>query len=114
MVAGAGDESMNTNDNQKPTARAATASRLLENDKVRVTEWRFRPGDATGFHRHELDYVVVPISTGRLTLIEASGERHSAELSHGVPYYRDAGVEHDVLYEGDGEFAFVEIELKPR
>ena len=27
----------------------------VDNDRVRVTEWRFAPGAATGWHRHEFD-----------------------------------------------------------
>ena len=42
----------------------------LENETVRVTEWRFAAGAATGYHRHEYDYVVVPMTTGRLLLEE--------------------------------------------
>ena len=34
----------------------------IDTDEVRVTEWRLRPGDATGFHRHDFDYVVVPLT----------------------------------------------------
>ena len=33
-----------------------------DNDRVRVTEWRFGPGEETGWHRHELDYTVVPLT----------------------------------------------------
>lgn len=32
----------------------------VDNDRVRVTEWRFAPGAETGEHIHEMDYVVVP------------------------------------------------------
>ena len=46
---------------------AATPTQLIDNERVRVTEWRFRPGEATGWHRHEFDYVVVPVTTGQLT-----------------------------------------------
>lgn len=92
----------------------ATATVLVENEKVRVSEWRFRKGEATGYHRHEYDYVVVPLVTGALTMLSDRGERSEAALTAGSPYYRDAGVEHDVLYEGDGEFAFIEIELVGR
>ena len=28
---------------------------------VMVTEWRFAPGAATGWHRHEFDYVITPV-----------------------------------------------------
>jgi quercetin dioxygenase-like cupin family protein len=84
----------------------------IDNERVRVTEWRFAPGAATGWHRHELDYVVVPLTTGQLLLEEPEGER-IAELSLGVPYFRQAGVEHDVVNPNSFEFAFVETELKP-
>lgn len=85
---------------------------LIDNDKVRVTEWRFAPGAATGWHRHEMDYVVVPIMDGRLELLTAGGQSSFAELELGKPYYRDAGVEHDVVNANAYEFAFIEIERK--
>jgi quercetin dioxygenase-like cupin family protein len=83
----------------------------LENDRVRVSEWRFAPGAATGHHRHQFDYVVVPLATGSLMLEEDTGERE-AKLVLGQSYYRPAGVEHDVINQNAGEFAFIEIELK--
>ncbi len=89
----------------------ATPTVRIDNDRVRVTEWRFARGAATGWHRHEYDYVIVPLTTGSLVLEEQDGERRS-ELTAGVPYFREAGVEHDVVNGSDGEFAFVEIEIK--
>ncbi len=88
-------------------------SRLqIDNDRVRVTEWRFAPGAATGFHRHEFDYVIVPMTTGRLKLIGPDGAVSYGALSAGVPYARQAGVEHDVVNDTDAEFVFLEVELK--
>lgn len=84
---------------------------FIDNERVRVTEWRFAPGAATGWHRHEMDYVVVPMMDGMLKLVEAAGER-IAELKAGVPYTRLAGVEHDVINANDYEYAFIEVELK--
>jgi len=84
----------------------------IDTDRVRVTEWRFAPGAATGFHRHELDYVIVPMTTGRLKLVGADGAQSFGELSAGVPYARQAGVEHDVINDTAAEFVFLEIELK--
>ena len=89
----------------------ARATVLIENDRVRVTEWRFAPRAATGWHRHEYDYVVVPLTSGRLLLKTAEGEQY-ADLTRGVPYFRNVGVEHDVINANDGEFVFVETELK--
>ncbi len=83
----------------------------VDNDRVRVTEWRFAPGAATGWHRHECDYVVVPMTTGKLLLKEGDGERY-AELTAGVSYSREVGVEHNVINANDYEFVFVEVEMK--
>jgi len=89
----------------------AVATVRIDNPEVRVTEWRFRPGAHTGHHRHEYAYVVVPLVSGALAAIGAAGETTSA-LRVGEPYYRDAGVEHDVSNPNAFEFAFIEIELK--
>jgi len=83
----------------------------VDNARVRVTEWRFAPGAATGWHRHEYDYVVVPLLDGSLKLLEGGGER-IAQLKKGVPYFRNVGVEHDVVNANDFEYAFIEVEIK--
>lgn len=83
----------------------------FENARLIVTEWRFAPGAETGWHRHGLDYVVVPQTDGQLLLESADGEA-TAELRAGVSYFRSAGVEHNVINPNDHEFVFVEIELK--
>jgi quercetin dioxygenase-like cupin family protein len=84
----------------------------FENDHLRVTEWRFAPGAATGYHRHGYDYVVVPIVDGELELVGPDGGRSRAQLRQGISYFRHAGVEHDVINAGGGIMTFVEIELK--
>jgi beta-alanine degradation protein BauB len=89
----------------------AVATVTVDNARVRVTEWRFAPGAATGFHRHEWAYVVVPMTTGRLAATGPAGDSVN-ELVAGQPYYRPAGVEHDVRNANAHEFAFIEIELK--
>ena len=89
----------------------AKATRLIENDRVIVTEYRFAPDANTGWHRHAYDYVVVPMMDGRLKLVTAQGESY-AEMKTGIPYFRNKGVEHDVVNATPGEYAFIEVELK--
>ncbi len=89
----------------------AHAIEQVDNDRVIVTEWRFAPGAETGWHRHEMDYVVVPLMNGKLLLKDKAGESLS-ELTAGKSYFRAAGVEHNVINASGGEFAFVEIQLK--
>ena len=83
-----------------------------DNDRTRVTLWKFSPGAATGWHRHEMDYVIVPLITGKLKLLESEGEENEARLTTGVSYFRKAGVEHDVINANDFDFAFLEVEFK--
>ncbi|HMA14377.1 MAG: cupin domain-containing protein [Bacteroidota bacterium] len=83
-----------------------------DNARTRVTLWRFPPRGETGFHRHELDYVIVPLTTGPLKIVDKAGKETIAALTAGVSYFRQAGVEHNVINAGDGEFAFVEVEFK--
>ena len=45
----------------------------VDTAEVRVTEWRLPAGSAIGHHRHEHDYVVVPITDGELTAVSAAG-----------------------------------------
>jgi beta-alanine degradation protein BauB len=88
----------------------ATATVQLENDRVIVTEWRFAPGAETGYHVHPRDYIVVPLTSGKLRLEEAGGARE-VHLDAGLSYARDAGVAHNVINANPHEFRFVEIEL---
>ena len=91
---------------------AAKPTTFIDNDRVIVTEWRFAPGAATGWHKHGHDYVVVPMLDGELEIVGPDGARTRSPLKKGVPYYRQAGVEHDVINANAYEFAFIEIEIR--
>ena len=93
------------------TRPQATPTTQIDNERVIVTEWRFAPGAETGWHTHGHDYVVVPMTTGTLRLVEPTGVRDVA-LTAGVSYARLSGVEHNVVNANDHEFRFIEIELK--
>jgi quercetin dioxygenase-like cupin family protein len=93
------------------TRKQAVGTVQIDDARMRVTEWRFAPGAATGFHRHEHDYCVVPLTTGTLR-IESGDGVSEAGLVAGRSYARKAGVEHDVINANAFEFVFIEIELK--
>lgn len=91
---------------------SAVPNEFINNGRARVTEWRFKErGDNTGWHRHEYDYVVIPLFDGFLEIDTGEGERTKAEMKSGIPYYREKGVEHDVINGNDFECAFVEVEI---
>ena len=89
----------------------ASSTVQVDTERVVVTEWRFAPGAETGHHVHARDYIVVPITSGRLRLEEPDGSR-DVELQAGRSYARGAGVAHNVVNDNPFEFVFVEIELK--
>jgi beta-alanine degradation protein BauB len=55
---------------------------------------------------------VVPVLDGELELIGPDGVYTRVRLQQGKSYFRNAGVEHDVINAGTGVMTFVEIELK--
>ncbi len=93
---------------ERPLAKPSVQ---VENDRVIVTEWRFPPGGHTGWHRHNHDYVVVPVTTGELHIYDGK-TTVPAPLWAGVSDAWQIGVEHDVIHPIVFEFVFVEIELK--
>ena len=96
-----------------PESRAQAVPRKLEeSDRVLVTEWRFAPGAETGWHRHGMDYVVVYRTAARLRIEGPGGSVSSMTLAAGDSYFRNAGVEHNVVNDSADELIFVEVELK--
>lgn len=92
---------------------AATPIAVSDSDRARVTTWTFsQAGAATGQHRHEFDYIVVPVTGGTFQVAGADGSVTVMTQVPGVPYSRPAGTTHDVISTSGHEAVFVEIELK--
>lgn len=89
----------------------AVATVQVNNETVKVTEWRFAPDAETGWHRHEYDYVVVPVTDGKLRLETPNGDIE-ADLRLGQAYSRPVGVEHNVINASGAELVFIEVEIK--
>ena len=84
----------------------------IDNEFVKVTEWFFPPKSETGKHIHQMDYVVVPMTTGELTIVDSKGNISKASLISGKSYSRKVGVNHNVINNNDFDFTFIEVELK--
>ena len=91
---------------------SAVATVQEDNDRVRVTEYRFASGAETAPHVHQWDYVVVPQTDGELLIIEPDGNKAQVRLTRGQSYYRQAGVNHNVINAGVAELVFIEVEIK--
>jgi hypothetical protein len=92
-----------------PTARSTTSA---DDDRVRITTWTFGDGHDTGHHRHEYDYIVVPISGGTFAITELDGTTREMTQQAAVAYLGRAGTEHNVTNRSGRAAVFVEVELK--
>ena len=83
----------------------------LDDERLRVTRF-----DVLAYiehwvaHRHDLDYLVVPIVDGELQVVAAGGISPQRTRA-GESYSREAGTEHE-LVNGPRPYAFIEIEFK--
>jgi hypothetical protein len=92
---------------------AAHPTTTADNDHVRVTTWTFgAEGDATGPHRHEFDYIVVPVTGGTFLVTNSDTSTRGLVQVAGSSYLGVAGTAHDVVSTADHLSAFVEVELK--
>ncbi|MFL6046330.1 MAG: hypothetical protein ACJ72M_14585 [Propionibacteriaceae bacterium] len=82
---------------------------LFENDRVRVLEYRDRPGDQTHPHRHP-DSVMLPLSSFRRRLLH-DGRQADVELRAGEVRWLDAQ-EHAGHNIGDTGSHAIFVELK--
>ncbi len=53
----------------------AKATVFIDNERVIVTEYRFAPGENTGWHRHGHDYVIVPLMDGKAEAGDQRGRK---------------------------------------
>jgi len=83
----------------------------LDNELFRVTKWTIEPGGAIPMHRHDYDYVVVPLVSATMHVTDDDGTEIVAELVEGQSYSRGAGATHVVENRNEsGLIAFVEVE----
>lgn len=83
----------------------------LENVYFRVTQWTVKPGGVIPMHRHDYEYVVVPLVTDTMHVVTSAGDEIIAELVTGQSYTRPAGSEHQVENRTSTDpIVFVEVE----
>ena len=84
----------------------------IDNKLVRITKYLFQPEEETGMHKHQFDYIITPITNGKLILVDKEGNKRNSILVASETYFRTAGVEHNVINISEKKLIFVEVELK--
>jgi beta-alanine degradation protein BauB len=87
---------------------------LFENDRVRVWDFVVEPGRSKGWHRHDLPYLIIPMTDGDIEIESAvTGQVERPKGQIGGPIWRDAGEVHDLRNIGRTTYRNILIEMKP-
>lgn len=89
-----------------------TPTQMIDDERTRVTRFDFEPGQQTGWHTHEYDYVITALTDCHMRIELPGGEVNEVTVPAGTVYRRPEGVEHNVINGGDASMAFVEVEIK--
>jgi quercetin dioxygenase-like cupin family protein len=84
---------------------------LADDARVRITRWDFEPGATTGWHEHAMNYAIVFVTDGLMS-IDVDGVVTEVSMRAGDAYSRPAGIRHDVKNAGTAPMSFVEVEMK--
>jgi quercetin dioxygenase-like cupin family protein len=83
---------------------------LLENEKVRVLEFRIKPGNSSGLHSHPPN-VVYSLSAARIEVKSPNQQNRKTELKQGDVIWSEGG-SHEVVNVGSTDSYGIVIELK--
>ena len=88
---------------------------LFENDRVRVWDLSLAPGESTGLHRHESDFLYVVIGDGELQTRFADGTSDSPRsMFDGDVRFRHGNEtrDHDAVNTGSSPWRNIVVEFK--
>ena len=71
-----------------------TAHELINDARTRVTRFEFEPGQQTGWHTHEYDYVITALTDCHMMLEEPGDISRQVTVPAGTAYRRLVGVNH--------------------
>ncbi len=87
---------------------------LLDNDTTKITFHRIRPGEQSGWHLHDTNYVGYHIEAAKLRYERSDGSAGEMQSEPGKTFFYDVGdgFEHNVTNVGDTDMVALEIEYK--
>ncbi len=87
---------------------------LLDNETTRITFHRIRPGEQSGWHLHDKNYVGYHIEAAELQYERSDGSIGKINSEPGKAFYYDVGegFEHNVTNIGETDMVALEIEYK--
>jgi quercetin dioxygenase-like cupin family protein len=85
---------------------------LFENDRVKVWSLDLAPGEASAWHCHERDYVIVVLESDGGLVAEEKGGNVSRGMKPGDVTFRQKGEVHRAVNNGKARYRNILIEMK--
>ncbi len=85
---------------------------IVDDDAKTVSHFQFKPGDETGWHKHEHDYFVVYLTDCKLLHMPRNGPEMVIDHKSRESRHIKAGVEHHVRSIADWDVELLEVEYK--
>jgi beta-alanine degradation protein BauB len=85
---------------------------LFENDQLRVWSVKLEPGARQPWHKHDLPYLIVPLTKGKNIMFFDDGRQKETNEVVGEVLWREPGIPHELLNVSDWQYSNVLIEIK--
>ena len=90
---------------------------LIDNDRIRMWDMSLEPGEHSGMHRHDLDYMTIIIEGNRVAADGGSPDskyqgRFEVDVSPGIVHFVERGGVEDAVNTGTIRYREILIELK--
>jgi quercetin dioxygenase-like cupin family protein len=85
---------------------------IFENDAIRVWTFTVPPGGIKKMHQHELDYLIVPMTGGKVEITTLEGKARYPEDAKGQVIWQDAGEIHQLRNLNGFDYQNILVELK--
>jgi quercetin dioxygenase-like cupin family protein len=85
---------------------------LFENERVRVWGVNLESGQRQPWHKHDLPYLIVPLTKGKNIMFFDDGREKETNEAVGEVLWREPGIPHELLNVSDWHYSNVLIEIK--
>jgi beta-alanine degradation protein BauB len=85
---------------------------IFENESIRVWSFSVGPGGIKRMHRHDLPYLIVPMTGGKVELTTIEGKVRYGDDKKGEAFFLPAGETHQLRNLNDFTYENVLVELK--
>src|SRR5262249_24518376 len=99
----------------RPSARTPTPPERTagaDNPSARIQVWRLSPGETSALHTHSKSSLLLSVTGGRLTVLDAAGHSEESAFERGDFRWTDAPSSHALRNETASPLEIVELELR--